>query len=58
MGQIEKLIGTMEPEQAAAEISAAMRTLFPLLTEKIRLDFIMNLTGSSDKDKIGGLVHL
>ena len=58
MGQIRQLIENMDPEKAAAEISQAMKKLFPLLTEEVRLEFIMNLTGSSDKDKIGGLVHL
>lgn len=58
MDQIRQLIDSMDPQEAAAEISQAMKKLFPLLTEEVRLEFIMNLTGSSDKDKIGGLVHL
>ena len=58
MGQIRQMIDSMDPEEAASEISQAMKTLFPLLTEEVRLAFIMNLTGSSGKDKIGGLVHL
>jgi hypothetical protein len=58
MGQLRQLIDNMDPQEAAAEISQAMKNLFPLLTEEVRLEFIMNLTGNSDKDKIGGLVHL
>ncbi len=58
MSKMQQLVNTMDPEEAAAEIAVQMKRLFPLLGEKARLEFVMNVIGDADNEKVGGLVHL
>ena len=58
MNDIKKLIEKMEPEQAMAEIAAMVKEIFPLVSEKLRVEFIYALTGDSDSDSVSGLVNL
>jgi hypothetical protein len=58
MGKIQQLVDRMDPKAAAVEIAEVMRKLFALIDEQTRLDFVMNVTGDTGTDKVGGLVHL
>lgn len=58
MNEIEKLLGSMDPEEAATQTAAALKQLLPLLGEEGRNRFIMNLLGETGEDKIASMVHL
>ena len=55
---IQQIIEDMPPERALKEIAVAASSLFHLLDEKARIDFVMNLIGDSEGDKVAGMVHL
>ncbi len=55
---LQQIIDTLKPAEALKEMAAAIKTLFPLLEEKARLDFVMDLVGDSGQDKVSSLVHL
>ena len=55
---IQQVIEDMPPERALKEIATATRSLFSLLNEKARLDFVMNLVGDTGEGKVSSLVHL
>ncbi len=55
---IQQVIEEMPPERALKEIANAARSLFSLLDEKARLDFVINLVGDTGEGKVSSLVHL
>jgi hypothetical protein len=55
---IQQIVEDMPPEKALKEIALAAKSLFSLLDEKARLDFVMNLIGEAGTDKVASLVHL
>jgi hypothetical protein len=55
---LQQIIDQLAPEEALKEMSSIIKKLFPLLEEKTRLDFVMNLIGDADTDKVSSLVHL
>ena len=58
MAKIKQLVDNMNPDEAAAEITAIMKNLFPLLSEEARLQFIAGLAGEPGGDKLTSMVHL
>ncbi len=56
--ELQKVINSMAPEDAATSISKIMKKLLPLLNEEARLKFVMDLAGDSGDDKVASLVHL
>ena len=58
MTHLEQLLNKLKPEEALKEIAHVIRKLFPILDEKARLDFIVNLIGDVGSDKVSSLVHL
>ena len=58
MANVKKLVETMDPEKAMAEIAEAVRGLFAHVSEKVRTDFIYALIGDADDESVPGLVHL
>ncbi len=58
MNEIEKIINTLDPEDAASKAAVALKQLLPLLGEEGRNRFIMNLLGESGEDKVASMVHL
>ena len=58
MNDIKKIIEQMEPELAIVKIAALVKEIFPLVSEKLRVEFIYALTGDSDSDSVSGLVNL
>jgi hypothetical protein len=55
---IKQMIEDMPPERALKEIALAARSLFQILDEKARIDFVMNLLGDTGEGKVSSLVHL
>jgi len=58
MDAFTRLIDAMDPEQAMARITAEVKKLFPLVSEKARLNFLYAFTGEADDETVPGLVHL
>jgi hypothetical protein len=58
MGEMLKMVGRMDPEEALAEISRALIVLFSSLGEEARSKFLWDLMGESKGDKVSSLVHL
>lgn len=58
MNAVEKLLNSLDPEVAAAQIALALKHLLPLLGEEGRNRFIINLLGETAEDKISSMVHL
>lgn len=55
---IQQLVDDLPPEKALKEIAMAARSLFSVLDEKARLDFVKNLVDDAETDKVASLVHL
>ncbi len=55
---ILELIEKLDPEKALKEIALAVKTLFPLLDQKSRLNFVVSLIGDAGADKVASLVNL
>jgi hypothetical protein len=55
---IQQVAEDMSPETALKEIAMVAKRLFSLLDEKARLDFVINLIGDAETDKVASLVHL
>ena len=58
MPGIQERLDRMTPEKALAEITAALKKLLPLMTEEVRLDFVVNLIGGASDDQVASMVHL
>ncbi len=58
MAGIQALLDRMAPEKALTEITAALKKLLPLMTEEVRLDFVVNLIGGASDDQVASMVHL
>jgi hypothetical protein len=55
---IQQMVENMPPEKGLKEIAVATRSLFHVLDEKARLDFVINLVGHTEAGKVSSLVHL
>jgi hypothetical protein len=58
MGGIQELLQSMTPAAAMAEIAASLKTIFPLVADEDRLNFVVNLLGGPGDDKVSSMVHL
>jgi hypothetical protein len=58
MNQVEKLLQSLEPQEAADQAAVALKRLLPLLDEEGRSRFLMTLLGDSGDDKLSSMVHL
>jgi hypothetical protein len=58
MVELGKLLGGLEPQEAAKAIATAAREIFPLLGEEERREVITQMLGDPEEDKVAGLVHL
>jgi len=58
MAGIQEILKSMTPAQAMAEIAAKLKTIFPLVTDEERLNFVVNLIGGAGDDKVSSMVHL
>lgn len=48
----------MAPDQALSQIAAALKKLFPLISEEEQLNFVANLIRGAGDDKVASMVHL
>ena len=55
---IEKLVDSMAPEEAASALTHALRKVFPLLEKEARLKLVSDIVGEPSDEKLAGLVHL
>ncbi len=58
MTEIEKLIDSMEPEDALAAMAAVANKLLSHASDEARLDFVVSLIGDTGVDKISSMVNL
>jgi hypothetical protein len=58
MEEFKKLLGGMEPSQAAKAIAQAAGDIFPVLGDEERREIITQMLGDPGGDKVIGLVHL
>jgi hypothetical protein len=58
MDEMLNLVGRMDPHEAVAEIARALKMLFAVLDEEVRTQFLLNLIGEAEGDKVSSLVHL
>ena len=58
MDTIIRILGEMEPGEAAAAVARTVREVLPLLDEKEQRDFIDQMLGGAGEDKVLGMVHL
>jgi hypothetical protein len=58
MEEMLKILARMDPEVALAVISKVLKTLFSALGEEARSQFLWDLMGESQGDKVSSLVHL
>lgn len=56
--RFKQIMEEMDPKKAASVIGNLLKEIFPLLDEDARLEFVLNLIGDSDDDKVTSLVHL
>jgi hypothetical protein len=57
MTSIDNIIDQLEPDEAMAKLTTAVKKLFPYVTEKSRLDFLYAFTGEAHQESLPGLVH-
>ncbi len=58
MEDILNIANRMEPEEALIEVSKLLKVLFANLGEEARSQFLWDLMGESQGDKVSSLVHL
>ena len=58
MNEIEKILNSLDPEEAVIQTATALKQFLPLIGEEARNRFIMNLLGETRQDKISSMVHL
>jgi hypothetical protein len=58
MEEISRIVGRMDPGAALREISKVLNVLFSSLGEDARSQFLWDLMGESQGDKVSSLVHL
>jgi hypothetical protein len=55
---VQEFLEKLDPEQALNEIARAVKSLFPLLDQEARLNFVVSLIGDAGADKVASLVNL
>ena len=58
MEEMLKMVARMDPEEALAEISKVLKVLLSSSGEGARSQFLWDLMGESQGDKVSSLVHL
>jgi hypothetical protein len=56
--EITQLLEGMDPEQALAAVAGALKKIFPVLGDEVRLRFLADLMGDTSRDKVSSMVHL
>ena len=58
MSQIQEILDRMASDQALSQMTAALKKLFPLISEEEQLNFVANLLSGAGDDKVASMVHL
>ncbi len=58
MEDMLSIANRMDPEEALSEVSKVLKVLFSSLGEEARSEFLWDLMGESQGDKVTSLVHL
>lgn len=58
MEELLKMVTRMNPDEAMAEMSTALKALFSAWDEETRVAFLLDLIGETERDKVSSLVHL
>lgn len=56
--ELNTIIDRMEPEKALPVLLEGIKKLLPLVDEKGRVDFVVQLLGETGNDKVASLVDL
>jgi hypothetical protein len=56
--KVQQLIESLDPEEALAAMARAVKNLFPLTSQEARLQFVVDLIGEGEQDKVTSMVHL
>ena len=56
--RLQRLIETMEPQEAMQAIAQVVRNLLSVLGEEAWRDFVVSLVGETAVDRTAGMVHL
>jgi hypothetical protein len=58
VGEIQRVVDHLDPEEALDEIATVVKKLFLLAGVEARSRFMDNLVKRSKDDKLGSIVHL
>jgi len=58
MEDMLSIANRMDPEEALNEVSKVLKVLFSSMGEEARSEFLWDLMGESQGDKVTSLVHL
>lgn len=56
--RLQRLIESMEPQEAMQAIAQVVRNLLSVLGEEAWRDFVVTLVGETAADRTAGMVHL
>lgn len=56
--QIIQLLESLDPDQALAAVTGALKKIFAVLGDEARLRFLADLLGDAGRDKVSSMVHL
>lgn len=56
--QVLQMLEGLDPDQALAAVTTALKKLFPVLGDEARLRFLAGLVGDTGGDKVASMVHL
>lgn len=56
--KLQRLIETMDPQEALQAVAQVLRNLFSVLGEEAWQDFVVTLVGETGTDRTAGMVHL
>jgi hypothetical protein len=58
MQELYRSLESLEPEEALAALTAAVKKILAGLDEELRRQFLLDLLGEQQDDKITSMVHL
>ena len=58
INKIQKVVDTMDPEEALKAVAGAVKNLLSLLGEEAWANFVIDLVGEPGSDKLASMVHL
>ena len=56
--EIIQTLEEMSPKEAVSSLGNIIKRVFRFLDDEARLDFIKDMVGEADEDKVSSMVHL